>query len=603
MLGLIGLAFCLFGVGLLATARSSRCADRAVRGRVALIVCVLTTACSSHTPGPGLDVDRALAFMNELASAPRPVDHTEVARTQIEDALTRAQIPFQRETVGTVQLPSIDVLAFHRPSHPVTIADPNYVMRFGPPGPALLVMAHYDTVVDSLGAADNAAAVGVAIELARSLVREPPSYPVMIVITAGEEIGLVGAEALATRHASEISFAIALDLVGGDGDLVVNGASTLIGTAELQWLADAADRAGMTLHVPPVHRVISRWWPQAERSDHGPFTRRGVPAVHLYNRGTEGEWIDLAYHSSRDVPARIHRESLDELGRLLRALVEVPPASHDGDGYWVPLLGGVVVPRVALIGLEIVLVLVVLVTLVLSRDGLFSWVTDARERAMGAAVVVGAVCYLAAIVIGIAIERIVAGEHPAAWLHGPLRSLVAQALVIGGALGLLTSAVARISAWRGEFRYLAVSMIALASVGSAFLALGAAEVAWVWLLPAALLALAPRLGQLAAWIPVATTLLPAVLVLHPSQLREAAWNGFLPSALPLSAVLGLLGIPVVSGVAYLLRRRRAVGPLGTLALGVGCGLLLLTGLLVALSTAPTCTAAEFKAFHLACERA
>lgn len=575
---------------------------RALITLLTVALALLTCACSS-TPGPGLDVDRALAFMTELARAPRPVDHTEIARTQIEDALTQANIPFQREKVGTVQLPSIDVLAFHRASHPVTIADPNYVMRFGPPGPALLVMAHYDSVPGSPGAADNAAAVGIVIELARWLVREPPTHPVMIVLTAGEEIGLVGAEALATHHASEISFALALDLVGGDGDLVVNGASTLIGASQLRWLADAADRAGVMLDVPPVHRVISRWWPQAERSDHGPFTRRGVPAVHFYNRGTDGEWIDLAYHSARDVPSRVHRESIDELGRLLRALVEVPPPAHAGDGYWVPLVGGVVVPRVALIGLEIVLVLVVLATLVLSRDGLFSWVTDARDRAMGPAVVVGAVCYLAAIVIGIAIERIAAGDHPAAWLHGPLRSLVAQALVIGGAFGLLTRTVARVAAWRGEFRYLAVSMIALASVGSAFLVLGAAELAWVWLLPAALLALAPRLGRLAASIPVATTLLPAVLVLHPSQLREAAWNGFLPAALPLSAVLGLLAIPVISGVVYLLRRRRMPGPLGTLALGLGCGLLLSTGLVVAISTSPTCTTAEFKAFHLACERA
>jgi hypothetical protein len=462
-------------------------------------------------------------------------------------------------------------------------------------------MAHYDTVPGSPGAADNAGAVGVAIELARVLAHEPPPHPVMIVLTAGEEIGLVGALALAAHHRDDIAFAIALDLVGGDGDLVVNGASTLIGTSELRWLASAADRAGMTLHVPPVHRVISRWWPQAERSDHGPFTRQGVRAVHFYNRGAEREWIDLAYHSDRDVPARLHRASLAELGRLLRALVASAPPAHDGDGYWVPVLDGVVVPRGVLIGFEILLVLVVLATLVLSRDGLFSWITDARERAGGPAVLVGAVCYVAAVLVAVAIERMAAGAHPAPWLHAPLRSLVGQACVIAGALGLLTRGVARLSAWRGEFRYLAASMISLAIIGMALLAVGAAELAWVWLVPAASLAIAPRLGRF-AFVPVLTTLLPVMLVLNGSQLREAAWNGFLPPALPLTASLALFAIPAVAGAAYLLRRVRASGPMGTLALGLGCGLLLGAGLVVAVTGSPTCTGAEFKAFHLACER-
>jgi hypothetical protein len=173
--------------------------------------------------------------------------------------------------------------------------------------------------------------------------------------------------------------------------------------------------------------------------------------------------------------------------------------------------------------------------------------------------------------------------------------------VIAGALGLCTRGVARLSPWRGEFRYLAVSMIALAVIGAALLVLGAAELAWVWLVPAAALAFARRLGRL-AFVPVLTTMLPVVLALHPSQLREAAWNGFLPPALPLGATVGLFAIPAMAGAAYLLRRRRSPGPLGTLALGMGCGLLLGAGVVVALSGSPTCTAAEFKAFHLACER-
>ena len=51
-----------------------------------------------------------------------------------------------------------------------------------------------------------------------------------------------------------------------------------------------------------------------------------------------------------------------------------------------------------------------------------------------------------------------------------------------------------------------------------------------------------------------------------------------------------------------LRQRRPLGPLGTLVLGVGCGLAAVFGLVVALTLEPSCTPADFERFHLACER-
>ena len=222
--------------------------------------------------------------------------------------------------------------------------DPDLLVRFGPPGRALLITAHYDTVPGSPGATDNAVAVGLLIELARELRAQPPAHPVMLAFTADEEDGLVGAEALA-RERDDIGFVVALDLLGGRGDLVLNGATTLIGTAEMRWLAAAADRAGVIVRAPLPHRVVSRWWPQAERADHGAFTRRDIRGFHLYNRGNDGDWIDLAYHSAYDTPARVDRTSVASAGRLVRALVAVPPPPHAGDGFWVPLAANTVIPR------------------------------------------------------------------------------------------------------------------------------------------------------------------------------------------------------------------------------------------------------------------
>jgi hypothetical protein len=576
-----------------------------------LILLLFVAACSTSGPGPGVDIDRVVSHVDHItAIGPRPQDSdgSRAAAGYIEDELDRLGVPGKRMAVGRVEVPEIRVLGqLHRAAHSVTTTDPNIVVRFGPPGDVLLVMAHYDTVDDSPGAVDNAAAVGLLLELARSLRDEPPPQPVLLAFTANEEIGLAGAEALAAQVGEHVELAVSLDLVGGDGPLVLNGASELIGASELRWFADAADRAGIVLDAPPVHRVVSRWWPQAERSDHGAFTRRGVRAVHFYHRGNDGDWIDLAYHSPRDVPSRVHRASLDEIGRLLRALAATPIPAHAGDGFWLPLAVNTVVPRWTLIAAELVLVGIVLVVLVLSRDGLLAVIARRHDRGgdngarRGFGLLVGAACYVIALALACVLERVFARSHPAPWLHAPLQALVAQSLVIGGLFGLATRIVARVRPWRGDQRYLVLGAVTCTLVGLAWIAVGAAELAWVWLVPAAVIAIAPRLGR-TGFLAVGVAALPIACVLNPSQLREAAWHGFLPLSLPLSLWVGIVGVPTITTLAWWLRRRRHFGPLGTFLLGLGCGLAVIVGLAFAVTSEPACSAAKFSSFHLACER-
>lgn len=576
------------------------------------LIVLLLVACAPADSDTRFDVEHAMSHVDALVKIgprPRDSDGSRSAAGYIEDELDRLGLDVRRMAVGTVELPEIRVLGkLHRPAQRVTTTDPNLLVRFGPAdGKALLVMAHYDTVPESPGAIDNAAAVALLLELARELRDTPPVQPVIFAFTANEEIGLVGAEALAAQHGDEIAFAISLDLIGGDGALTLNGASTLIGVAELRWIAAAADRAGITLSAPLAHRVISRWWPQAERSDHGPFTRRGIRGVHFYHRGHDGEWIDLDYHSARDVAARIERRSLVAAAGLVEALAYEPVPAFAGDGFWLPLAANTVVPRWLLIAVELLLGIAALAALVLSRDGLVAVIARRVQQPSpvaalrGAGVLAGAGCYVLAIVLACVVEREIAGVHPAPWLHDPLRALVAYALVLAGVFGLATRVVARVRSWRGAQRYLALAAGTCLVIGIALLALGAAELAWIWLVPAAALALAPRVGALRAMF-VACGALPLVLVLHPWQLREAAWNGFLPVSLPLSLWLGILAVPVVGGVAWMLRCRRPSGPLGSFVQGVGCGLAVVFGLVFALTLDGVCTPVNFESFQLACER-
>ena len=566
---------------------------------VGLLVVIACAGCTAGAPGPGVDSARVLAHVGALTAAgPRPGDSEQArqAARYIEATLAGAGVTAERMPVGVVDVPGITVLgSAYRRAHRVETTDPDLVVRFGPPPPsgkALLVMAHYDTVPTSPGAVDNAAAVGVLLELARALAASPPPIPVILVFTANEERGLVGAEALAARIGDGVGLALALDLIGGSGALSLNGAGELVGASEMRWLARAADRAGVIVRAPLAHRVVSRWWPQAERSDHGAFTRRGIRAFHLYDRGQDGEWIDLAYHREGDVLERVDRASVDELGRLLRALVAEPLPAPGSDGFWMPVLANTVIARWMLIALELVLAVLALALLFAQRGPL------ARG---GLGLLAGSGCYGVAVIATVALERGVAGAHVAPWLHAPRSFAIALALVLAGTFGLLAGLVRRMRPWVGEQRYLALACALLLAIGGTLVAIGAAELAWIWLVPAAITAIAPRLGR-ARILGVLATLLPVVLVLAPEQLREAAWNGFLPLGVPLTAWLALFGLPVAGGVAWYLRSLGTVGPLGALVLSLGCALAILAGAVSVTHAHPRCDAAKFNQFHLACER-
>ncbi|HEY3807389.1 MAG TPA: M20/M25/M40 family metallo-hydrolase [Kofleriaceae bacterium] len=563
--------------------------------RLALVA--LLAACATQ-PGPGIDVDRAMADVHALvAIGPRVHDTPGAAAAAAYIERELAAMPVEHVPVGDVTLPAIDVLGEHvRDAESVHTGDPDLVVRFGPKsGRALLVMAHYDTVPTSPGAVDNAAAVAVALELARIYAVQPPSHPVMIAFTADEEGGLVGAEALASRRGDDVEFAIALDLIGGSGELSLNGASALIGDSELRWLARAADRAGVVLRAPLPHRVVSRWWPQAERADHGAFTRRGIRAIHFYDRGQDGEWIDLAYHSRYDVASRVDPSSLEEVGRLLRALADEPPPPHDGDGFWLPLAHNVVVPRWTLVAFEIVLAIIAIVGLIgLARAG------RVLPPQRGAGAIGGIVALAVAGAATYGVERLASRGHPMPWIHDPARALACEALVLAGTLGLATRAIARFLPWSGSRRYLAAGIAWSLALGTALVAIDAPELAWIWLVPAAALAIAPRLGA-ARVIAVIASALPLVLVLAPNQLREAAWNGFLPSAVPLAGWLVALGAPLLAGMAWWFRSRHT-SALGTLVLALGCALSVAVGASVLAVSEPRCTALEFSRLQLACER-
>ncbi len=86
--------------------------------------------------------------------------------------------------------------------------------------PALALMAHYDSVPGSPGAADDATGVAAVLETVRALqTAGTPARDVVLVLTDGEEAGLLGAKAFFGQDllAKHIGLAINLEARGGAG--------------------------------------------------------------------------------------------------------------------------------------------------------------------------------------------------------------------------------------------------------------------------------------------------------------------------------------------------------------------------------------------------
>jgi hypothetical protein len=86
--------------------------------------------------------------------------------------------------------------------------------------PALALMAHYDSVPGSPGAADDATGVAVVLDVVRALkLRGTPERDVIVILTDGEEAGLLGARLFFRDHPlrKRVGMIINLEARGGGG--------------------------------------------------------------------------------------------------------------------------------------------------------------------------------------------------------------------------------------------------------------------------------------------------------------------------------------------------------------------------------------------------
>ncbi|WP_293396974.1 M20/M25/M40 family metallo-hydrolase, partial [Nevskia sp.] len=207
-------------------------------------------------------------------------------------------------------------------------------------GSAVALTAHYDSVGAGPGAADDGIGVATVLEIARLLKagQPQPRHSVLLLITDGEETGLLGARVFVDEHpwAKEVRAAVNLEARGNDGP------SFMFETGRRNAWA-------MSLYQGSVARPITNsiyYTAYQLLPNDTDFTVFKAAGWEGYNFALTGNVQH--YHTPRDSLANLSRDSLQHHGdnalSMLLALAEAPlpagetsGATQAGDAVYVDL--------------------------------------------------------------------------------------------------------------------------------------------------------------------------------------------------------------------------------------------------------------------------
>ena len=258
--------------------------------------------------------ERAFADVSFMAAVPHPVgspDNAKVRDAIVGRMLRLGLAPQVRAGVGVQQ---------SRRASDVILAGPVENIVGVLPGrdrnaPALALMAHYDSVPGSPGAADDMMGVAAALETVRAIqARGVPARDVMVVITDGEEAGLLGANHFFRRDplATRVGLVINMEARGGGGRVQMFQTSPQNGELIKLFQRTAQRPASSSLAVLIYEKMPND-------TDLTETLRAGITGL---NYAIIGKQFD--YHSATSTPANLDRGSLRDMGtQVLAAASEI----------------------------------------------------------------------------------------------------------------------------------------------------------------------------------------------------------------------------------------------------------------------------------------
>lgn len=165
---------------------------------------------------------------------------------------------------------------------------------------------HFDSVLVTTGADDNASGAAAVIELARVAAANKLSGANCFVLFGAEEFGLFGSAAFVERLADDevngMRAMLNLDVVGTEAALTLIGDEDMIELARIE-----AQEAGVAATAGEV--------PAGAGSDHFSFQEAGIPVVFFYRH-------DPLIHSQQDAIGRILPDALEDTIRVAYGVLE-----------------------------------------------------------------------------------------------------------------------------------------------------------------------------------------------------------------------------------------------------------------------------------------
>lgn len=475
---------------------------------VTLVIAALLGFAAAQPPAPlpataAVDVfaaGRAMADVRAIASVPHPTGSVanDAARAHLVARLRGLGFTVRETAVPLPERARKRMRSWGLANADTANATNIIALRPGgdPSAPAVAIMAHYDSVADSPGAADDAAGVASALEIARAIPRASQARDLVILLTDGEEVGLVGARGFFAPGtagdplAARIGALVNLETRGGGGRAFMFETGPENGGLIDLYRRSVANPSTTSMAVK-VYQLLPN------STDFTPAAARGITGYNFAFSGDAG-----MYHSPLITPDSVEQGAIQHLGGqgldIVRALVTAAalPAPAP-DVVFSDVLGQFTIAYPPMVGWLLIVVAGAFILLASRR-------TDTRFAAIAGGVL-DAVIFTTAVGILLYLGNLLSGADARGNYYDRLAALPrleAQALLLGMAGLALTMAVIprRRSLWEG---WLGLALINLVIAVAAQIMLPAAGPVFTWPLllaglAMALTARAPRAGIIAA---------------------------------------------------------------------------------------------------------
>ena len=403
-------------------------------------------------------------------------------------------------------------------------------------GPAVLLVAHYDSVEAAPGAADDGAGIAAILETVRALrAGAPLLHDVIVLFTDGEEPGLLGAAAFVREHpwAKDVAMALNFEARG------TTGRSLMFETGPGNLDAVRVLRTVPGVTAGSVFTTIYRTMPND--TDLSELALLGMPALNF----AFGDGADR-YHTSRDDIDHLDTGSLQHHGQqalaLTRAFGDGPlPRPRTGDAVFfdLPTVGLVVYSEKWAMLLALVAAALAVIVIIRSRRKSTRFGSDVvlgAAATIGAVVLSGAAAYLAGLMLSLLHTKLPWGGAPAwspvYWAAVAMLSLAiptacyvavrrrssvaglhAGALLVWTLLSLATAGIAPGSSYLFTWPVLVVTLAALLPNGNGLLAAKGIAMCLAALVTAALLIpIAYLIGAVFLGVTAAGGIVTAVII-------------------------------------------------------------------------------------------